>query len=285
MRPASVDLSARDAAFIRENLPWFSSLFHRYHDVRLSGFERVPAGRALVVGNHNGGTATPDMLALLLAYWTHFGVDAPAYGLAHDLAFHVPLLGSLMRRVGALPAGHGAALAALARDARVLVYPGGDLDAYKPSSRRHQVVFGGRRGFVRLALRAGAPIVPVVSVGAHEGFHVITDGAEFARASGWKRLTRMEVLPLIVGLPWGLWLGPMPHLPPPLRMKLRVLDPIAWPHLDASAADDDATVTRCYDEVVGAMQRALDEMVREGGFGRRSLREVLSPRRAQPAAG
>lgn len=276
MRPPHVELSERDTAFLRDNLRWVSAVFNRYHDVCIAGLERVPPGRALVVGNHNGGTSTPDMFALMIAYWGRYGVDAPAYGLAHDLVFRVPLLGTLLRRAGALPAGHRSALAALAADAKVLVYPGGDLDAYKPSSRRHEVIFGGRKGFIRLALRSGAPIVPVVSVGAHESFHVITDGSDFARASGWKRLTRMEVLPVILGLPWGLWVGPIPHLPPPLKMRVRVLAPIAWPELDASSADDDAVVTRCYEQVLSTMQSALDEMVRGGDFGRRALREVIT---------
>lgn len=276
MRPLHVELTERDTAFLRENLRWFSAVFNRYHDVCIAGLECLPPGRALVVGNHNGGTSTPDMFALMIAYWERYGVESPAYGLAHDLVFRVPLLGALLRRAGALPAGHRSALAALAADAKVLVYPGGDLDAYKPSSRRHEVIFGGRKGFIRLALRAGAPIVPVVSVGAHESFHVITDGSGFARASGWKRLTRMEVIPVIVGLPWGLWVGPIPHLPPPLKMRVRVLDPISWPELDASAADDDAVVTRCYEQVRATMQSALDELVREGDFGRRPLREVIA---------
>ncbi len=263
-------LSARDPAFIRAWHPRLARLFRRYHRCTVTGLERVPPGRALLVGNHNGGTSTPDTVALLLAYWARFGVDEPAYGLAHDLGFHVPLLGGLLRRIGAIPASQGMAFAALESDAKVLVYPGGDLDAYKPSSRRHTVVFGPRRGFVRLALRARAPIVPVVSLGAHEGFHVFTDGAAFARASGWKRRTRMEVIPVIAGLPWGLWVGPLPHLPPPLRMKVRALPPIAWPALDATAADDDAVVERCFEEVRATMQAELDAMVREGGYGLRT---------------
>lgn len=274
MRPPH-PLLTRDVEFLRAWLPSFAAAFHRYHDVSITGLERLPEGRALVVGNHNGGTSTPDMFALMIAYWQRFGVDSPAYGLAHDLVFRVPVLATLLRRAGALPAGQSAALTALESEAKVLVYPGGDLDAYKPWSRRHEVVFGARRGFVRLALRGRAPVVPVVSIGAHESFYVITDGADFARSSGWKRATRMEVVPVIAGLPWGLWVGPVPHIPPPMRMKIRVLDPITWPSLDPSAADDDATVTRCAAEVRSTMQRALDEMVREGGFGRRSLRAFL----------
>lgn len=276
MRSPTVDLGARDPAFIRANLPGFVRVFRRYHKATVEGLEEIPEGAALVVGNHNGGVASPDMFALMVAWWERFGPDAAAYGLAHDLAFRVPVLKTLLARVGALPAGHEVARSALAQGARVLVYPGGDLDAYRPWSRRHEIVFGPRRGFIRLALQAGVPIVPVVSIGAHESFFVITDGAEFARRSGLKGLTRMEVLPVIAGLPWGLWVGALPHLPLPTKMRLRVLPPLAWPSLDASAAEDPAKVERCFEEVRGVMQSALDQMRREGGYGRRSLGEILT---------
>jgi len=130
------------------------------------------------------------------------------------------------------------------------------------------VVFGQRRGFIRLALRAGVPIVPVVSVGAHEAFHVLTDGVELARRLQLKRLFRLEALPIALGLPFGLIIGPTGYLPLPVRMKIRVLPEMRWPALGEDAADDDEVVGRCRDEVVATMQQAMDELVAQGGFGR-----------------
>lgn len=263
-------LDRRSPDLIRALSPALRLLVERYHEVDLQGFERVPEGAALVVGNHNGGTMCPDMFALMAAYWRHFGADAPAYGLMHDLMFRVPVIGPLMARFGAVPGHPETAATLLARGAKVLVYPGGDIDAFRPASERHRVVFGERLGFIRVALRAGVPIVPVVSAGAHDGFHVLTDGAEIARWSGWKRLTRIEVFPLIVALPFGLAAGPvLAYLPLPVRMKIRVLDPIRFPDLGPEAADDDAVVRRCRDQVLGVMQTALDALLAEGGVGRR----------------
>lgn len=267
--------SGRDPDFIREILPTLGALLDRWHDITVEGMERVPEGPALFVGNHSGGLATPDMFALMVAYWRHFGADAPAYGLMHDLVFRLPIIGPAMARFGAVPAHPGTAVALLERGARVLVYPGGDLDAFRSHARRHEVVFGRRRGFIKVALRAGVPIVPVVGLGAHESFRVLTDGTELARRLHLKRFTRMEVLPVIVGLPWGIWAGPLPQLPLPVRMKLRVFEPLAWPELGPEAANDPVQVERCGTEVLVVMQRALDDMTREGGCGRRSLAEVL----------
>lgn len=263
------DLDARDPAFIRAALPVLAPFFEHYHQLDVRGLDRVGPGAALVVGNHNGGIMAPDMFALMVAFWSARGTEEPAYGLMHDLVYKIPVVRDALSRMGAVAAHPDTALRLLARGAKVLVYPGGDLDAFKAWERRHEIVFGERRGFIRLALRARAPIVPVVSVGAHEGFHVLSDGVELAQRTGLKRLFRLEALPIALGLPFGLVVGPTFYLPLPVRMKLRVLDPIAWPELDARAADDDAQVARCRSEVVDAMQRAMDELVAEGGFGRR----------------
>lgn len=265
---AAIDL--RDPALIRAMLPTLELLLSRYHEVDLQGFERVPEGAALVVGNHNGGTLAPDMFALMAAWWRRFGADAPAYGLMHDLAYRVPVIGPTMARFGAVPGHPRTALTLLERGAKVLVYPGGDLDAFRPSSQRHRVIFGERLGFIKVALRSGAPVVPVVSAGAHDAFHVITDGTEIARRIGWKRLTRIEVFPVVIGLPFGLMAGPVfAYLPLPVRMKIRVLDPIRFEDTGPAAAADEVVVRRARDRVLSVMQTALDELMAEGDFGRR----------------
>lgn len=257
----------RDPEFIRRHFELLAPWVERYHHTAVEGLDDVPRGAALLVGNHNGGIMSPDMFALMVAWWRHFGADEPAYGLAHDIPFRVPVLGRLMRRVGAVPARQQNALALLRQGAKVLVYPGGDVDAFRPASRAGEIVFGGRLGFVRAALRARVPVVPIVSAGAHEAFHVVTDGRELVRRLGLKRLTRVEVLPLVLCLPWGVAVGPMPYLPVPVRIRIRVLAPIDW-GLPAEAADDPATVARCGADVLAAMQAGLDALTREGGHGR-----------------
>jgi hypothetical protein len=64
-------------------------------------------------------------------------------------------------------------------------------------------------------------------------------------------------------------LGPVPYLPVPVRIHLRILPAIRWPELGPSDADDDSVVWRCREEVREAMQRGLDELVLEGSVGPR----------------
>ncbi len=270
----------RDVGTIRSTLPVFDFLFRRYHHATVEGLEHVPDGPALAVGNHNGGLMCPDMFALLHAWWHRFGVDSPAYGLMHDMPFRLPVVGELMPRLGAVHARPANATELLRRGAKVLVYPGGDIDAFKPWNRRHEIVFGERRGFVRVALRSRVPIIPVVSAGAHEAFRILTDGRDVVRRFGLKRIARVEVMPVTLCLPWGVSLGAGFYWPMPVRIRLRVLPPISWPDLGPEAADDDAIVWRCREEVRALMQDALDDLAREGGHGLRGFSSAsITPRR------
>src|SRR5258707_12005983 len=109
------------------------------------------------------------------------------------MVFRLPIVGRYFARLGAVPARQENAVALLERDATVLVYPGGDLDAFKPYRERHVVKFGRRAGFIRTALATGAPIVPVVSVGAHESVYIVTDRRAIAERLPLKKLLRIEV--------------------------------------------------------------------------------------------
>jgi 1-acyl-sn-glycerol-3-phosphate acyltransferase len=266
-RPAD-PLTARDPAFIEEELPLLARAVDALYAPEVMGMEHVPrSGRLLAVGTHNGGTLAPDMFALMVAFWHEFGADRPAYGLAHDLTFRIPGVGAWLARMGGVPARPEHARALLEREAAVLVYPGGDVDAFKPYAERHVVKFGGRTGFVRVAIQTGAPILPVVSVGAHEAFYVLTDGHEVAEALRLKQRLRLEVLPIIFTLPWGIVIGPVfPYLPVPTKVRLRALPPIDLA-LPPSAADDREAVAAAAERIRAAMQAALDELVAEGNFG------------------
>ena len=84
----------------------FTSLYFR---AEVSGFDRVPDGPVLFVGNHSGGNMTPDSMVFMLAFNTYFGVERPVYALAHSLVTSWPIIGSLARKWGIITAGPEAA--------------------------------------------------------------------------------------------------------------------------------------------------------------------------------
>jgi 1-acyl-sn-glycerol-3-phosphate acyltransferase len=254
------ELLQRDAAFIEDAMPVID-VFLRYFDAEVLGFEHVPAeGPFLIVGNHSGGIYMPDYWAFLRRWITERGVDSPLYSLAFDFLFSIPGMSTLARRIGSVPASHANADALLEAGMPVLVYPGGDEDDYRPWTERHRVDLHGHTGFVRLALRRGVPVVPVVSQGPHDAIFVLTRGEAIARALGMDRL-RIKVFPLIIGLPWGIAPVNLLTWPLPAKVTSQVCEPFDWSHLGPEAADDPHTVRLCYEEVLGRMQASLDELV------------------------
>ncbi len=263
------DPALRDPDFMMPVLHLVETLGTSYFRWEVRGIECVPdRGAALMVGNHNGGIINMDSLLTLVAVWKRFGAERALHPLAHDLVFFDPVLGRVASRMGVLRAGHDSAARAFARGNMVLVYPGSDLDTWRPFKDRNKIELAGRKGFVRLALRQGVPIVPVVSAGTQEQFVVLWRGDELARRSGIKRHLRAEAFPIVLALPWGLTSGYLPYVPLPAQTTLRFGAPIGWPDLGPEAADDPAAVTRCYEQVRSEMQLLLDSICE----GRRWLR-------------
>lgn len=258
--------SARDPEFLRAARP-FLERYASYFRAEVRGFDRVPDhGPFLVVGNHSGGQMPPDIPVLLSAWWRERGEDEEIYALFHSAFLAIPGIGPIMARAGGIEADREAAEAVLRRGSILIDYPGGDHEVFRPWSERNRIDFGGRLGVVRLALRTQVPVVPAVSVGAHETVLVVTRGEALARALGLDRRFRIKVMPLLLS-PIGLVPGGIPVWPLPAKITTELLEPIDWStRYDAAAADDDEVVRACYDELVATMQEALDRLAAERRF-------------------
>lgn len=249
-------LDARSPRLIASLVPVLRRVCRHYFRLRVEGVEHLAHGPALFVSNHNNGLAGPDIACAMLALWEAHGPAAPIYALAHDFPMrHLTPFGALLQRFGGLRATQENGRRALEAGARVLVYPGGDLEAYRHSSRRDEIVLGERTGFVRLAQQTGAPIVPVVAHGAHRSAFIFSEGEGIARRIGLKRWARLERFPLALALPWGFVAGPWtPYLPLPFPIRLRVLPPVRV------ALDENAAAAR--ERIRALMQAALDDLAR-----------------------
>jgi 1-acyl-sn-glycerol-3-phosphate acyltransferase len=260
---AAPTLEERDAAFVDAFLDGFAWLGRTFFDLRIAGVENVPAsGPGLLVGNHSGGLVTLDAVFTLAAVRDAYGLDRAVYGLGHDFVYRDPAIGKYTRRLGVLKAGHDGANTAFRAGHLALVYPGSDYDSFRPFAERNRIVLAHRTGFVKLALRAGVPVLPVVTIGGQEQFLLFSRGETLARLLRLPKLLRSNVFPWAVSIPWGVAPAFLPYLPLPARIRQEFLPPIAWPHLPPEAADDPATVDACYREVETAMQAALDRMAK-----------------------
>jgi 1-acyl-sn-glycerol-3-phosphate acyltransferase len=259
-RSLAADLDDRDPDYVREHLPllWlFMSLWFR-GEVR--GLGNIPEqGPVLLVGNHSGGNVPADTFLFTLAFSTYFGVERRFHQLAHNLVLAFPV-GRVLRPYGTVAASREHAQRALDAGAAVLVYPGGDWEVHRPIWERNRIDFAGRKGFIRLALEQGAPIVPVVAIGGQETALFLGRGDRLASALGIDRLLRLKVLPISIALPWGLNIGDfLGHVPLPAKLMIEVL-----PVVDLEAEfGGDPNADEVYDHVVARMQEALDTLLAE----------------------
>ena len=245
--PASVD-KARD---------WLGTLFgpRRYFKVEASGWEHLTPSPSMIVSNHSGGTLFLDSWGLGWAWYTHFGTrERPIHPAVHEMLLGSRVVGRFLAQCGAVRADRKLARRVLERGHDLLVMPGGDLDVWRPYKDRYRVRFAGRKGYARMALDAGVPIVPVANAGAHETFVVLSDGRRLAELLRLPQLVRAHIWPVHVSLPWGLAVGPWPHLPIPTTLRYRFGPAI---HPTEVGAEPGKPIT---DEMVDA----LDERVRAG---------------------
>jgi 1-acyl-sn-glycerol-3-phosphate acyltransferase len=235
-------------------------LIKRYFRAEVKGLDAVPrAGGALLVSNHSGGMFTPDVLVFAPAFYEKFGYDRPVFTLAHSAIFVGPL-GDLLHRAGVIEANRDNAGKVLRAGALVLVFPGGDYDAYRPSFE-NKIDFAGRTGYIRTAVESGVPIVPMVSIGGQESQLFITRGNTLAKRLGLKRL-RAEILPVSFGFPFGFSVFFPPNLPLPSKIVTEVLDPIDV--VEEFGEDPDIEAVDAH--VRDVMQKALDKLVRKRRF-------------------
>jgi 1-acyl-sn-glycerol-3-phosphate acyltransferase len=241
-----------------------------YFRLETSGWHRLPAETSLLVGVHSGGALTMDAWTFVFQWWRRFGADRVLHPTAHDVLMAAPGLGDYFRQVGVIPASRSGVSAALGAGRDVIIWPGGDVDAMRNWRKRDQAVLGGRKGFVRQAIRSGVPIVPVASVGGHDTVFVLSEGRWLAngldRVSGLKRKLRGTRLPIVLGIPFGLTIETIPtHLPLPAKIRTELLDPI---HVDTDPerVNDADYVNSVYLEVESAIQAGMDRLAKRRRF-------------------
>lgn len=255
------DIDQWDAHLMQRMVGLMRPIMKRYFRSEVRGLDSMPSGGALVVGNHSGGMFAMDVPVFTVAFYDRFGYGRPVFTLSHDILF-TGLTGQLLRRTGYIRANRENAATALRTGGVVIVFPGGDYDAYRPTLSENVIDFNGRTGYVKTAIDAGVPIVPAVSIGGQEGQLYLSRGMWLAEKLQLKRLLRSEILPISFGFPFGLSTGLPPNIPLPTKIVTQVLEPI-----DITARFG---VDPCVDEVDAyvrsVMQAGLDELAARRRF-------------------
>jgi 1-acyl-sn-glycerol-3-phosphate acyltransferase len=250
-----------DPPFVKRAMELLRPIVKGYHRSEVRGLESFPSGGALVVSNHSGGLIAIDVPVFAHAFYEHFGYGRPVFTLTHDLVFKGPVRDALVR-AGFIPASHENAAAALGSGGALIVFPGGDFDAYRSTSDRNTIDFNGRTGYVRAAIEAGVPIVPTVSIGGQENQIYLSRGTGLARALKLDKLARVKILPISFGFPFGLSVLLPFNVPLPTKIVTQVLDPIDI----AAKFGEHPDVGEVDARVRQVMQHALDKLAKERRF-------------------
>ena len=121
-----------DPGLTRRLMGVLRPVLKRYFRSEVHGLDSFPSGGALVVGNHSGGMFPMDVPIFSVDFYEKFGYDRPVYTLSHDILF-MGVTGPFFRRTGYIRANPENAATALRSGGVVVVFPGGDYDAYRPT--------------------------------------------------------------------------------------------------------------------------------------------------------
>lgn len=245
-----------DEEFATALRPLLDFLYERWWRVETSGVANVPAtGRAMLVANHAGILPWDGTMISLAIQREHAHPRFPRF-LVLDWAFTLPFVSVAMRKVGGVVASPYNASRLLEQDELVAVFPEGAKGAGKAFSERYRLQRFGRGGFVEIALRAGAPIIPVAVVGSEEIYPKVAESRLAARALGAPYFPITPTFPL---------LGPLGAIPLPSRWRIEFGQPIPTDGYGEDAADDRTLVFELSEQVREEVQRMVYEnLVRRG---------------------
>ena len=244
---------------------FWNPLMDYWFRMEMEGWERLPEPPALLIGIHSGAPFVWDAWTVGIQWWRRFGTDRVLHGTAHDALMAAPVIGDYFRRMGVLPAAPDSISAALAAGHDVALWPGGEIDSLRTWDKRDKAILAGRKGFVRMAIKAGVPIVPIATVGGPDSMPVLMRGRGLARALQLDKIARLKIFPIAVQAPWGIAPAMLPEVPLPTKIRTALLDPIELDD-DPERADDRDYVDAKYDEVQNAIQHGIDALARRRRF-------------------
>jgi len=244
-----VPLNKDSGDFVRERmmklLPVAQAL-RLYHRHEVVGLENVPpSGRCLLVTNHS--LATYDIALLYAAIFLGNGrVTRP---LIDRLFFRVPMVGPIMEFFGSTQGNQENARSLLAGENIVAVAPGGMREALRPSVERYQIRWNNRKGFVRLAMETGTPIILGACPRADDIYEVYPNPITKWAYKAFK-------VPLFVAR--GVGLSPVPR---PVKLVHYLSEPLIPPKPVQDPEAFKRQVSRFHSKVCKRMELLIGEAI------------------------
>ena len=250
-----VDEFGRDPNVAARVDPLLEFLYKTYFRVETRGLGHIPdEGRALIVANHSG-TLPYDGAMIMHAVKQEHRARRAVRPLVEDFVFHFPYLGTLMNRIGGVRACQENAERLLVQDQLVAVFPEGIKGIGKLFRERYQLQRFGRGGFVKLALKCDAPIIPTAVVGAEEIHPMVSKITWLAKSFG---------IPYVPVTPTFPFLGPVGLVPLPTKWFIAFGEPLYFnAEYGAEGANDRILVNKLAEQVRTRIQEMLDGLLKQ----------------------
>lgn len=234
--------------------PLLNFYYRRWFRVETSGIENVPAGGgALLVSNHSGALP-PDGPMIMQAIRNEHSNPRPLYMLGEHWFKGYPGVSMLANKIGLVPAHRENAQRLLHDEGRLaIVFPEGQKASRKLYWQRYRLRRFGRGGFVRTAIRARVPIVPVALIGAEEAMPI------FAHLRLMERLTGLIYFPVTPVFPHFGLAAPLMYMP--AKFRIHFMKPIDMTEYPVETASDPAEIQVISERVRRTIQIELEEML------------------------
>ena len=215
-------------------------LVSRYFRPEYRGFDVFtrPSGM-LAVSNH--GLFALESASFCLGVWDASG--RALRGLGDRVLYATLAQRRILGRVGGVEGSPENAHLLLTRGEICWACPGGAREALASAKDRSRLFWENHQGFVKAAIRASVPLVPVAVVGHDELYRQVFDAQQVGRTAFGRWVQRAfgekYVTPIYLGL------GPLPF---PVKLYFMAGEPIEVPD-DPSAADDPGAVSALHARV------------------------------------
>ena len=245
----SADKESMDVEFTLKFYPLVRAL-RTYHRHEVFGLENIPeSGPAIVACNHS--LATYDMSLLMTAIFDER--NRVARSLVDRTFFRFPGLGDFMEKVGSVQGTPENAKKLIATGELIMVAPGGMRESLRPSSERYQIIWERRKGFVKLALQTGTPIVLAACPKADDIF----DNFE-------NPLTKIMYKNFKLPLPLVRGIGPT-LLPKPVKLRHFLSKPIHPPQAAQNQTDFQNQLDEFHSKIVEKMRDLMSYAINYRG--------------------
>ena len=252
----SLDDWGRSESFLSQVEPVLNFYYRYWFRVETEGIENIPSqGGALLVSNHSGALP-PDAPMVMEAIRNEHPSPRPLYMLGENWFRGFPGVGMFANKLGMVSAHRDNAQRLLRDEGRLaIVFPEGQKGSRKLFWQRYRLRRFGRGGFVRTAIRARVPIVPIAVVGAEEAMPI------FAHLRPLQRISGLIYFPLNHAFPHFGLAAALMYLP--AKFKIRFLEPIEMSDYDPEVAEDAAAIQAIAEEIRARIQRQLEKMLAE----------------------